>query len=83
VTITLSGETKINAEHAGDSVRRDIALQDRRDSDDLRRKLMGFLDQLKALWPLVMQAPWGFVPLAVAVLLAGWAVGRFMYNERP
>lgn len=43
---------------------------------------MGFLDQLKAVWPLVMQAPSGFAPLMLALLLAGWVAGRFMFNER-
>ncbi|RJT42671.1 hypothetical protein D3227_02125 [Mesorhizobium waimense] len=43
---------------------------------------MGFLDQLKAVWPLVTQAPWGFAPVAFAVLASGWAVGRFMYGQR-
>jgi hypothetical protein len=43
---------------------------------------MGFLDQLKAVWPLVIKAPWGFAALGIALLLAGWAVGRFMFGER-
>ncbi|RWX60446.1 hypothetical protein EN833_08310 [Mesorhizobium sp. M4B.F.Ca.ET.190.01.1.1] len=43
---------------------------------------MGFIDQLKAVWPLVTQAPWGFAPVAFAILASGWAVGRFMYSQR-
>lgn len=43
---------------------------------------MGFLDQVKAVWPLVMQAPWGFAPIAFAILASGWAIGRFMYGQR-
>jgi len=43
---------------------------------------MSFLDQLRAVWPLIITAPWGFVPLALAILLAGWLAGRFMFAER-
>lgn len=43
---------------------------------------MGFIDQLKAVWPLVTQTPWGFAPIAFAILASGWAVGRFMYSQR-
>lgn len=43
---------------------------------------MGFLDQIKTVWPLVTQAPWVFTSIAVALLLAGWVVGRFMYSGR-
>ncbi|RWE25221.1 MAG: hypothetical protein EOS41_12295 [Mesorhizobium sp.] len=43
---------------------------------------MGFIDQVKAVWPLIMQAPWGFAPLAFAILASGWAIGRFMYSQR-
>jgi hypothetical protein len=41
-----------------------------------------FVSQLEKLWPLVMQAPWAFVTLAIALMLAGWAAGRFIYRER-
>ena len=41
-----------------------------------------FLTQIQLVWPLVVQAPWGFLPVALALLFSGWLVGRFMYNER-
>jgi hypothetical protein len=43
---------------------------------------MGFIDQLKAVWPLVMQAPWGFATLAAALLVAGWFAARIVFTER-
>jgi hypothetical protein len=40
------------------------------------------LDKLQAVWPLLMQAPWTFAGIAVALVVLGWLAGRFMYNER-
>lgn len=41
-----------------------------------------FLEQMSTVWPLVTQAPQAFIALGVALLLAGWAFGRFAFGER-
>ncbi|MER9440841.1 hypothetical protein NKI79_05410 [Mesorhizobium sp. M0340] len=40
------------------------------------------ITQIQSVWPLVMQAPWGFLSASLALLILGWAAGRFMYGER-
>jgi hypothetical protein len=41
-----------------------------------------FIKQIQSVWPLVMQAPWGFLSVGVALVVLGWVAGRFMYGER-
>lgn len=41
-----------------------------------------FLKELQSAWPLIKQAPWGFLSLAILLLISGWFAGRFTSRER-
>ncbi|WP_346896080.1 hypothetical protein [uncultured Roseibium sp.] len=40
------------------------------------------LEQLQDIWPLAMQAPWGFATITILVVTISWTAGRFMFGER-
>jgi hypothetical protein len=43
---------------------------------------MEFMAIIQREWPVIRQAPWSIAAIAIAFLVAGWVVGRFLGSER-